>query len=64
MQKAKDFRGERDEELDAKLEVLRKEVYAIRSQKLEAKTQKTHLIGGMRKEIARILTVKNERKKK
>lgn len=61
MQKAKEMRGEKTEELDAKLEVLRQEIYHLRSQKLDSKTQKTHLIGQKRKEIARIMTVKRER---
>ena len=61
MQKAKEMRVERPEELDAKLVVLRKEIYDLRSQKLDSKTQKTHLIGQKRREIARIMTVKRER---
>lgn len=60
MQSAKDLRGEKTEELESKLEVLRKEIYDLRSQKLDSKTQKTHLIGQKKKEIARILTVKRE----
>jgi large subunit ribosomal protein L29 len=60
-QRAKDFRNEKTEELEAKLELLRKEVYDLRSQKLDSKTQKTHLIGLKKKEIARLLTVKRER---
>lgn len=61
MLKAKDLRNESLEELDAKLHVKRKEMYHIRSQKLDSKTQKTHSLGHLRKEIARILTVKRER---
>lgn len=61
MLKAQDLRSESDEELTIKLEGLRKEIFELRSQKLDTKTQKTHLIGQKRKEIARILTVKRER---
>lgn len=61
MLKAKDLRDEKAEELDVKLEVLQKEIFELRSQKLDTKTQKTHLIGQKRKEIARILTVKKEK---
>ena len=61
MSKAQDLRSESEEELDVKLEALRREVFELRSQKLDSKTQKTHLIGQKRKEIARILTVKNEK---
>lgn len=61
MYKAKDLRNEGDEELDEKLNTLRKEVFELRSERLDSKTQKTHLISQKRKEVARILTIKRER---
>jgi len=61
MLKAQELRNESDEELVIKLEQLRKEVFQLRGQKLDSKTQKTHLICQKRKEIARILTVRKER---
>ncbi len=61
MLKAQELRNENNEELDIKLDQLRKEIFQLRGQKLDGKTQKTHLIGQKRKEIARILTVKQER---
>lgn len=61
MFKAKDLRNETVEELDTKLASLRKEIYNLRSEMLESKSNKTHLIGQKRKEIARILTVKREK---
>lgn len=61
MLKAQEVRETSDEELGTKLEQLRKEVFQLRSQKLDSKTQKTHLIGQKRKEIARILTEKRKR---
>ena len=61
MLKAQELRSDSVEELDTKLLVLRKEIFQLRSQKLDSKTQKTHLIGQKRKDIARILTVKRER---
>lgn len=64
MLKAKDLRNEENEELSIKLENLQKEIFELRSQRLDSKTQKTHLIRQKRKEIARILTVKNEKKSK
>lgn len=64
MLKAKDLRNENNEELDAKLGTLRKEIFELRSQRLDSKTQKTHLIGQKRKEIACIMTVKRERELK
>jgi large subunit ribosomal protein L29 len=60
MLKAQELRNESSEEIENKLETLRKEIFELRSQKLDGKTQKTHLIGQKRKEIARILTVKRE----
>ena len=54
MLKAKDFRGESVEELQAKLVGLREEIFKLRSERLDGKMQKTHLIGQKRKEIARI----------
>lgn len=61
MFKTKDLRSETEDELDMKLEALRKEMYELKSQQLDNKTQKTHLIGQKRKEVARILTIKRER---
>ena len=60
MLKAQELRGESSEELGTKLVQLRKEIFELRSQKLDSKTQKTHLIGQKRKEIARIMTVRRE----
>jgi large subunit ribosomal protein L29 len=62
MLKAKDLRNESAEELDVKLASLRQEIYNLRSEQLENKSKQTHLIGQKRKEIARILTVKGEKK--
>jgi large subunit ribosomal protein L29 len=64
MLKAQELRNESDEELETKLETLRGEILQLRSQKLDSKTQKTHLIGQKRKEIARILTVQREKLKR
>ena len=60
MLKAQELRNESSEEIESKLVTLRKEIFELRSQKLDSKTQQTHLIGQKRKEIARILTVKRE----
>lgn len=60
--KAKDLRGESEEELDARLITLKREILKLRSEQLENKTKQTHLIGQKRKEAARILTVKREKK--
>jgi large subunit ribosomal protein L29 len=62
MSEAAKLREVSDEDLCAKLETLRSEIFQLRGQKLDSKTQKTHLIGQKRKEIARILTLQRERK--
>lgn len=61
---AKDLIEESEDELQNKLITLKKEIFEIRSERLDAKTKQTHLIGQKRKEIARIMTVINERKLK
>jgi len=61
MLKMNDLRNEKDEELDHKHLELSKEIFALRSARLDAKDQKTHLISQKKREIARILTVKRER---
>jgi large subunit ribosomal protein L29 len=61
MLKARDLRNESEEELETKLQQLRREIFELRSQKLDSRSQKTHEIGQKRKEIARVLTVKKER---
>ena len=62
MSKVEDLRHESDEELTIKLETLYREIFDIRSQKLDSRNQKTHLIGQKRKEIARILTLQREKR--
>jgi large subunit ribosomal protein L29 len=61
MLKAKDLRNESVDELVDKLDLLKSEIYQLRSEKLDSKSQKTHLIGQKRKEIARMLTVIREK---
>ncbi|MCP5469680.1 MAG: 50S ribosomal protein L29 [Chlamydiales bacterium] len=62
MLKAKDLRDESIEELESKLSSFRSEIFELRSQRLDSKSQKTHLIGQKKKEIARILTILTEKK--
>ncbi len=58
MSKASELRDVAVDELDLKLDTLRREIYELRSEKLDGKSQQTHLISQKRKEIARIMTVK------
>ena len=59
MLKAKDLRNEGREELISKLKSLREELYE-NSSTFEKKSEKPHIKGQKRKEIARILTVLRE----
>lgn len=61
MSKAKDLRDQPEESLQEKLQTLLKEIYEFRGQQLDAKSQKTHVIGQKKKEIARIKTILKER---
>lgn len=61
MYKANDLRSDSLDELELKLEALRKEIYELRSQQLDNKSQKIHLIGQKRKDIARILTIQKQK---
>ncbi|NGX61548.1 MAG: 50S ribosomal protein L29 [Chlamydiae bacterium] len=64
MRKNQDLRSESEEELNLMLEHLHKEIFELRSVRLDGTSQKTHLIGEKRKTIARILTIKSENKNK
>ncbi|NGX54917.1 MAG: 50S ribosomal protein L29 [Chlamydiae bacterium] len=57
----KDLREENDEQLGLSVETLRKEIFELRSQVMDSKTQKTHLIKQKRKDVARILTIQREK---
>lgn len=64
MLKAKELRDQGDEDLKANLESFKNEIFKARSERLDSKSQKTHIIRQRRKEIARILTVMRERETK
>ncbi|MBS0624101.1 MAG: 50S ribosomal protein L29 [Verrucomicrobia bacterium] len=59
--KASELRNISLEELDVLVDSLRKEIYELRSARLDSKTQKTHMISEKKKEVARVLTVKREK---
>lgn len=63
MLKASEIRNESEGELLLKLSELRKEIFYLRSLRVDSKSQKTHLIKEKRKAIARILTCKNEKRR-
>jgi len=59
--KASELRNISLEELDVLVDSLRREIYKLRSARLDSKTQKTHMISSCKKEIARALTVRREK---
>ena len=61
MDKISKYRDTSSEELDSLLETLRQEVFELRSQRLDSKAQKTHLIKETRRNIARVKTVIREK---
>ncbi len=56
-----DLRSENDEQLSLNVKTLREEIYKLRSQVLDSKTQKTHFIKQKRRDVARILTIQREK---
>lgn len=61
MAKTKELRDQASEALNDGLDTLYKEIFELRGQQLDAKSQQTHVIGQKRKEIARIKTILRER---
>ncbi|MGE4357806.1 MAG: 50S ribosomal protein L29 [Candidatus Omnitrophota bacterium] len=61
--KAKELRELTNEELKHKLVSLKEELFNLRKSIYTAKLEKPHRIKEIRKDIARILTILNEREK-
>ena len=59
----KDIRGKSDKELRDQVETLRKEQFNLRMQNAAGQMPRGHLINNVRKDIAKIKTVLNERVK-
>lgn len=65
MKKAQEFRDQSLEELEANCRDTRKELFAlINEMKQTKKVEKPHLVRHKKREIALMLTVMNEKKKK
>lgn len=62
--KIKEIRDLTDEELVTELERLRRHLFDVRAQAVTEKLEDTTQIHKTRREIARILTVQNERQRK
>jgi ribosomal protein L29 len=64
MKKAKEFRDQTVEELQSALTDYQKELYSlVNEKKLSKKLEKPHLLRTNRKNMARLLTVMNEKKR-
>lgn len=64
MKKARDFREMSSEELEAEYSEKCKELFQLRNQfKHDKKLEKPHLISHTKREIARLLTVLNEKQR-
>ena len=63
MTKAKEYREQKVEELEATLEDLRKSLFDLRCElRTHKKLDQPHLISATKKDIARLLTVISEKK--
>ncbi len=63
-QKAKEFRSLSAQELDQKYGSLQKELHELRQKKVTGQLDKPHFFKQIRRQIAQILTVKNEKANK
>jgi len=61
MMKVVEMRGMKSKELHAELDRLRRHFFDLRSQAVTEKLENPHQLKAARKEIARVLTVLNER---
>ncbi len=60
MIKAEDIRKMTKEEIDTKIAALRKEHYTLRVQSKIGKLEKQHRISALKKDIARLMTIRNQ----
>lgn len=60
--KASQIREMTPEELEGKLRELREEHFKLRFQAASGQIEKPHLLGSVRRDIARVLTVMKEKK--
>jgi large subunit ribosomal protein L29 len=62
--KKQDFRSFSREELKAKEKALRDEIFKLNQQRYTGRVEKPHMFALVRKDIARIQTILNEKKEK
>ena len=61
MTRAKDLRELNDEELETKLKETRQELFNLRFQSATGALENSARLGGVKREIARILTIRHQR---
>ena len=61
MTRAKDLRDLTDEELETKLKETRQELFNLRFQSATGARENSARLGGVKREIARILTIRHQR---
>lgn len=61
--KAAEYRKMTEEELDKELEGLRKQLFILRTEKITDVVENSAMIRSVRRDIARLLTVRTERRK-
>lgn len=61
--KAAEYRKMTDEELEKELEGLRKQLFDLRTKKITDAVENSAMLRSLRRDIARLLTVRNERRK-
>ena len=62
--KIQELRGLSREDLAQKEKALREELFKLNQQRYSGRVEKPHLFGQVRREIARIMTLLNEKKEK
>jgi large subunit ribosomal protein L29 len=62
--KIKELRLLATEDLKTKIKTLKEEMFKLNEQRYSGRVEKPHLFSSIRKDIARILTILNEKKEK
>jgi large subunit ribosomal protein L29 len=62
--KTAEIRNLTEEELRQKLNILKEELFKLNIQRKMGRVEKPHMIGELRKDVARINTILKERKKR
>lgn len=61
-QKIQDLRNLSKEELQAKLKAFQEELFKLNAQRYSGRVEKPHMISSVKRNIARVMTLLNEKK--